>query len=787
MKKACFFISILLLSIRVCSQNDFAVLKVLINDEQTGLSISNATLLVKENNVQLRSDQQGEIRMALEFGSYTFIVSHNDYQVRILRTMIQSDSLLVMQLRAFDKSIIIDEITIEEKRPLKNNLIGTGIEMLESATLGTIPAMGGEKDLCRSLALLPGIQTASEGSSNLVIRGGNPDQNLMLINDFPLYQTHHFFSMVSAVNPLLINQVQVYKSGFPANYGGKVSSVIKVTNKTSDNKKFHTEGDIGLLSSNILVSTPLVKDKLSVLICGRRTYLDLVARPFKNFLGNITFNFSDLYISADWKISSKNNINLFGYSCSDVYKDLYDNNTTGKVESNNIRNWDNQLSGLSWSYESGAFNNHFSAGRSTYQMNIIHKDPIDSASYHEKTLQSNLENYLISDRLNYQINKNLSCETGIQFDYFDLNPATCIISTGNTISSRNTIDSQQFNTTSLWLSANISHKSFDAQIGWRGSMQFFSAKSYFSSEPRIALKYSLSKIMSFKASYARMSQPLHLLSNNGLGLPVDLWIGPKESRQPIKADHWSIGLYRTGIYKNQTYELSIESYFKTTKNLISYLDGYNSAIFTPDTEVNNSYQLQDILTQGKGLSYGIELLIEKKSGSLTGWISYTWSKSLNAFNAFENGTWYNSNYDRPHNLSVTGSYKLKAGWNINFSFSLMSGQPFSFPVSVYPSENYNLINSKPIDKVISSNPVYIYDQRNNIRLKTFHKIDLGIKKQLKQKGRYNHWIEFSLYNAYNYPNSTYGELRDYPYSNRIEVVSVSLFPIIPGISYSFRF
>ena len=787
MKFIFFVVFLAMLRVHVFAQNDFAVLTIRVSDEQTGLPVTGATLVLKETSVQFNSDKQGELKMALEFGLYHIVVSHNDYHPRIINCLIQSDTIINVAMNTFDKSVVIEEITINEKRPLKVNMIGTGIEMLESDKIGMIPTLGGEKDLIRSLALLPGIQTASEGSSNLVVRGGNPDQNLLLFNELPLYQTNHLFSMVSSVNPMLIDQVQVYKSGFPANYGGKTSSVVKVTTKLPDNKRFHVEGDIGLLSSNLLVSLPLLKNKLSVMACGRRTYLDLAARPFKNLLGNITFNFSDIYLSADWMISPKSKMFLFHYANSDVYKDLYDDQVSRKEISKNIRNWGNQLSGISWSFDSGSLTNYLSIGHSAYQMSITHKDSPDSVSYYERTLHSDLVNMLIVNRLGFKLNKYFTCEAGLQLDYFHLRPATYIYRSITDTSDMSRIESQRFYAAATWLSVDYTYKAFDLRIGCRGSALLYTSNPFFSSEPRIALRYALSKDKSIKASYARMFQPLHSLSNNGLGLPVDLWIGPDKNREPIVANHWSLGFYKNGIFKNKSYEFSIESFLKTTQNTISYLDGYSSAIFTSDTDVDSQFKLDDILTKGKGLSYGIELMLEKKEGPLTGWISYTYSKSLNAFESFENFSWYNSNYDRPHNLSIAGFYQLKAGWNFNFNFSLISGQPFSFPAAIYPSVAYNLIDSKPVYYGVFSNPEYIYRERNNIRLKTFHKIDLGFKKQFRHRGRYHHWIEFSIYNLYNYPNSTYGEIRNHPYSNRIEVVSVSLFPIIPGISYGFRF
>jgi hypothetical protein len=779
------FLLVLVSPLFVFPQNNFSIVKLLVSEKQTNLPLSGTDVIVKEINKHFTSDVSGIVKMALIPGKYTFEINQDDFLTKIVDATICGDTSMAIRLQSIDKILIIEEINVFEKKQLKNSWVETGVEFMTSKSINAIPVMGGEKDLVKSLALLPGMQTSSEGTSNLVVRGGNPDQNLFLLNGLPLFQTNHFFSMVSAVNPMLINQVQVYKSGFPANYGGRISSVVDMTTKTPDMDTIHGEGDIGLLSTKLMISAPVVKNKLSVMLGGRRTYLDLVARPFKDQLGNITFNYTDLSFLANWKVSEKNIIMVFTSYSQDNYMDIYEDKTTKKEESNNRKSWDNVLSGLQWDYNSRDFSNQMKVGYSGYKMKISNSYDIDSLNKTETIFHSQLQYIVLSDRMNFEFSSTIIIDAGFQLEDYRLIPATINYTGSDSSYSQERIENYSFQSSTVWGSVNFTLSKLKANAGIRGTMNFYNGSSFFIPEPRVNIQYLLSENSSIKASYTRISQPLHLLSNTGLGLPVDLWIGSNQNRKPLISNQWALGYNSSLLIDNLKYEFSVEGYYKTTENLVSYRDGYSSTVFTSENYLKEPGYLEKILSYGRGKSYGLELMIEKKEGNFTGWISYTLSKSRNSFSDFETGKWFNSPYDRPHNFSVVGSYKLKKGWDLNFSFSLLSGQPFTFPEAVYSMNAFDMLTSKAHNDLVA--PIYINSVRNGIRLKTFHKLDIGVMKQLKSRKHFSHWLELSVYNVYNRKNSTYGFLQDNSHLNRLDVVSVSLFPIIPSISYGFRF
>ncbi|MBN1181583.1 MAG: TonB-dependent receptor plug domain-containing protein [Bacteroidales bacterium] len=781
-----FFLTLILLTLFFCisAQNNFSLVDFQVTDNETGLSLPNVQVKVVEVSKVFNSSELGQVKMALPNGTYRFAITHDDYQSSIKTFVILNDTTISIALKSFEKSVLIEEVNVMENRIFKYNTLETGTELLSSKTILSLPVMAGEKDLVKSLSLLPGMQTTGEGSANLVVRGGNPDQNLFLINGVPMYQTNHFFSMVSTINPLLVDHVKVYKSGFPANYGGRISSIIDIETKTPHMDSIHLDGDVGLISSKLVASIPIIKNKLVIMGSLRRTYLDLVARPFVSDLGNVTFNFTDASFQANWKITPFNEIQFFNYYSRDNFMDIY-KQKSGIEEISNLNRYDNLLAGFEWEVKKEKFENNLTIGCSTYGKDIS-KEIIKDTSYTENShFITKLENILLTNNLSYKISEVAYILAGFQVERIRLKPAEMRFENVLEQYNQTRINELLMLNGAVWGTVNYSFKKLRASFGFRENIYHTNQTTYPIFEPRINLLYELSSSSSIKSSYSKSSQPLHLLSNNGLGRPVDLWLGADSIRMPMVASQWSVGYYNAFKLDKLDYEFSCEAYVKTTDHLISYRDGFSSSNFTRTNYLESTLFINEILTYGKGIAYGLEVLIEKKEGALTGWLSYTLSKSKNQFAEFENGSWFNSTFDRPHNFVVAGNYCLPNNWELNLSFNVMSGQPFTLPIALYTQSKFDMLSSKAL--VYNVQPIYINSERNSIRLKTFHKLDIGFKKQLKSRKKFSHWIEFSIYNVYNRKNSTYGYVRDYSGTNEIKVISVSLFPIIPSISYSFSF
>ena len=782
------------------AQNNFYLVTLTHIDEETGLPIKNSMLKVKEIDKSFHSNNNGTIKLALSPGTYGFISSSDNFKSSINTFAIHSDTIISIKLKSYYRNILIDDVDVMDSYRSKLNSAETGIEFINSKTIQTMPSLAGEKDIVKSLALLPGIQIASEGSSDLIVRGGNPDQNLFLLNGIPMYQTNHLFSILSAVNPYFIDDIKVYKSGFGANYGGRVSSIVDMKTKLPSTDSTQFFGEIGLISTKLTFSTPVVKNKLAFMVGVRRTNLDLFAKPFKEWLGNTTFNFYDLSFLANWKINNAQNIKLFQNYSRDNFKNATGTNTSTEKTSDQY-NWLNQITGIEWLIKKQKIENCFKLGYSGYGMNKDYVLKTDSTITESQTLTSTLKNIVVANDATFTLTARSSINTGLQIEQYRLNPANIQWNFDQHKINQVRINESTLMSGFIYGAYIFKYKQINGNVGLRGGMYMANDKNYLSLEPRLNFKYDLPNYASIKASYSRTSQPLHLLSNNGLGLPMDLWIGISDWIQPIIADQLAIGFLKNFNFKNSVYEFSSEAYFKQIKNIICYRDGYSSSYLTNIDNTISHSTLNEILTFGNGTAYGLELMLEKKEGVFTGWISYTLSKAKNSFAEFEGGTPFNSPYDRPHNLSIVGNYQLKNNWTFNFTFSLLSGQPFTAPIAIYPWNSFDEYTSKPNDyyepatvnpwgnpiSAFFNYPKYIYSERNGFRLKTFHKLDIGFRKKLKSRNNYNHWIELGAYNVYNRKNTAYGHLQFSGYMQKVEVVSVSLFPIIPSINYGFRF
>ena len=660
----------------------------------------------------------------------------------------------------------------------------------------SLPVLLGEQDIMKTIQLLPGVQSGSEGSSGLYVRGGGPDQNLILLDGVPVYNASHLFGFFSVFNADAINSVQLIKGGFPARYGGRLSSVIDIRMKEGNNKEFHGEGSIGLISSKLSLEGPIIKDKTSFIVSARRTYIDLLARPLIKAAARSTgsegtggYYFYDVNAKVNHKINESNRIYLSGYFGDDRFyantKETYLNNGVENIyDSENSLNWGNVITALRWnSIINDKLFSNTTLRYSRYRFNVgFSEKTTETSSSGTKENEfsfnyfSGIEDWSGNVDFDFVPNPNHYIKFGIGNTYHTFRPGVNQFKSNEGTSAIDTT----FGSSNLFAhEANVYIEDdlkvgelLKFNIGLHASAFLMNKKTYYSLQPRFSGRYLLDETMSLKASYARMTQFLHLLTNTSIGLPTDLWVPATDKIAPQTSDQIAIGVAKT--VKKQ-YEVSLEGYYKWMNNLIEYKDG--ASFFGSETD------WQDKVESGKGWSYGGELLIEKKQGKTTGWIGYTLSWTNRQFEEINFGEVFPYKYDRRHDIGIAvthkfDKYKDRKGrdkWiDVGMVFVYGTGNATTLGLERYRSNDNGFFGSEVVH----------IDGRNNYRMPNYHRLDLGVNIHTKKKRGERTW-SFGVYNAYSRQNPFF---LFFGYENNQRVLKqISLFPVLPSFSYNFKF
>jgi hypothetical protein len=656
-----------------------------------------------------------------------------------------------------------------------------------------MPVVLGEVDVIKSLLLLPGVTNAGEGASGFNVRGGGADQNLILLDEATIFNSSHVFGFFSVFNPDAIKDLKLYKGGIPANFGGRVSSVLDIYQKDGSSKGFHMNGGIGLISSRLLLEGPLVKDKGSFLIGGRSSYGHLFLKLSEEQKNNSVY-FYDLNAKLSYKLDPNNNLFLSGYFGRDVFSL---NKSFTNIYGNSILN-------LRW--------NHLFSDKLFSNLSLIYSDyyyglDLDFVGF---KWDSGIKNYNIKYDFKNYISDKFKLNYGVNAIYYDFNPGTIKPSNSESGINFDQLDKKYAFEPSLYVSATQEvSKRLSLTYGLRYSLfyrlgsstvniyennspvtfntdlqiyekaiptgtKFYNKneviQSYDNLEPRFSASYQLNDAQSIKASYNRMTQYLQLISNTSSPTPLDVWLPSDNFIKPQIADQVALGYFRN--FKNDNYSLEVETYYKKVKNRLDYIDG-------ADLIANKA--IEQIILNGQLRSYGLEVMLRKNKGKLNGWISYTLSKSEQQTpgrNAEESGinsgNWYNSNFDKLHNVAVTSSYNLNEKWSFGANFALQTGQPTSFPNGQYEYLGINVPS---------------YGLRNENRLPTYHHLDISATltpRKNKDRNWKGEWV-FSVYNLYNRKNAASINFRQNADSGNNEAVKTSIFGIVPAVSYNFKF
>ncbi|MDR2956336.1 MAG: TonB-dependent receptor [Prevotella sp.] len=759
MKRAIAFSYMIMICIFSFSQNG-KIVHGKVKDAVTGEDIIGATVISKGNTAGIFSNNYGFYSITFSVGEIRLSCSMMGYEEYNTSLTLRKDTTVNIFLKPHDKQL--DDVIIYAA---KGKSIGQ--YNLSAQQIKQVPAIGGEPDVMKVLQMLPGVMSGNDGANNLSVRGGSHWQNLVLLDEAIVYNPNHALSFLSVFNSDAINHVDLYKSYIPLSYGGRLSSVMDIRMNEGNNKQFGMRGGLGLIASKLTVESPIVKDRVSFIISGRYgnpgKIIDLMDKSqlFGNKITDLSgtqVDFYDVNAKVNAQVNSKNKIYLSFYKSKDNFK------ATALIDDYSM-NWGNTTGTFRWnSIVTDKINMTNTLCYSDYFYKYKHF--ADGRNY---KWDSNMQLYSLKNNWDYYLSNHLNVVAGLNVDYFRTEPGR--IDRINGQSNIEPYSMEERKSADIALHVELRYKINDLwniNGGLRYSANhsfkndYLNKKTYLNPEPRFELAYSPDRATSFSAAFNVTNQNMHLLSNSSVGIPSDIWVPVNEKLRPSTSYQTSLG-YKRSLF-DKGYSFSVEGYYRNTKNIIDYKD--NADIF-----LNN--QIEGQLEKGWADSYGLEMYFSKNVGDLTGWVSYTLSKSRNHIKAVNNGKGYAPVYDRPHDLKTSLSYRLHPNWSVSGAFTLRSGMNVTLPVGSY---------------VYQGVVFYEYSQRNGYRAPLYHQLDLSLSYRPKTKKRWkSEWV-LGIMNVYNRKNifSMYAG-RDKDDINKTNASKMYLYGILPSVSYNFKF
>jgi hypothetical protein len=744
-----------------------------LKDSASGEQLIGVVIGVKEiPTTGVSTNEYGFYSLTLNEGNYTLLYNYLGYKADSIKISLHQNIKQNVRLASVGSSL--QEVKIQGTKSDANvTSAQTGMVTLNVKEISKIPVFFGEKDIMKTVEMVPGVVSSGEGNSGFYVRGGASDQNLILLDEAPVYNAYHLLGFFSVFNSDAIKDVTLYKSGMPAQYGGRLASVEDIRMNDGNDQTYHISGGVGLISSRLNFEGPIKKGKGSFLISGRRTYADLFLKLSNNAaLKNSSLYFYDFNLKANYTLGDKDRIYLSGYFGKDA---LGADNLFGI-------NWGNATATLRWNHIFGA---KLFCNTSLIFSNYNYDISLTAASLNIG-IQSTIQDWNLKQEYQYYPNSKNKIIFGFNSIYHTIVP-------GNIVSNSSSINSTDIQTRYAWENAIFASDEFKASerlkfvAGIRltsfsllGPGTFYTyntagvatdsakytsgqfAKTYINPEPRFNANYSLNEFSSIKASYDRNVQNLHLLSNSTSSNPTDLWIPSSNNVKPEIADQFSIGYYRN--FKDNTYEFSVETYYKLMQNQIDYRDG---AQLTLNTQVESE------LLYGQGHSYGVELFFKKKFGKLTGWVGYTLSKTELQIPGINNDSWYPARQDITNDIDLVLIYNINDRWSVSGTFVYNTGYPVTFPSGKYE---------------INGNVLYYYTSRNGYRMPDYDRADVGVTFKGKKHPRFQGEWSLSVYNVYDRWNAYSITFQQNPNNpQETQALLTSLFGVIPSVSYNFKF
>ena len=789
MAKLYFLTLFLIYSYSLFGQESF-ILSGYITDVETNEKLIGVNVLLPALNLGTTTNEYGFYSISIPNGDQELLFSYLGFKNFTENINLLEDKILNIKL--FPEVELLEEVVVKDNLELINlRSPQMSVNSLAINTIKKMPAALGEVDIIRSITLLPGVTNGGEGASGFNVRGGAVDQNLILLDEAIIFNSSHLFGFFSVFNPDAIKDIKLFKGGIPANYGGRVSSVLNIYQKDGNSNDFSAEGGVGLISSRLLLEGPLKKEKGSFLIGGRSSYVHLFLPLIESVKDNKAY-FYDLNTKVSYTINTKNNLYLSGYFGRDVFdiSNLF-NNAYG-----------NSVANFRW--------NHLFSNQLFSNLSLIYSDydyRLDF-SFADFEWNSSIINMNLKYDFKHYLSEKIKLEYGLNSIYYKFDPGLIEPTKEdssiqvNKLTDKYAIESSlytginyQFSPkTSIQLGARLSNfirlgqklNTYvnDNPLLYNSALKIYQGseptgkidysrgtvlKNFLYLEPRLAFAYQNRPSQSFKMSYNRMVQYLHLISNTNSPTPIDIWAPSGKFIDPQILDQFALGYFKT--FNSNRYNLEFEVFHKLIQNRLDYIDG---------AELIANDAIEQVLLAGEAKAKGIELLVRKNEGKLTGWIAYTLSRSeqrtpgrTSSEVGINNGDWYFTPYDKTHDISITTTYALNKKWDFNANFLYQTGQPITYPEAQYQFMNFSIPN---------------YETRNSSRLPNYHRLDLSAiyNPNRKDKTFSGQWV-FSVFNAYNRQNAANIRFQKNIDTGQNEAVRLSIFGIIPSVTYNFKF
>ncbi|MBR4689141.1 MAG: TonB-dependent receptor [Bacteroidales bacterium] len=769
MKKIYSVIVLLYISLSLVAQ-EFTI-NGTVRDSQSGAELVGASVSVVGTAIGTFTNGKGQYSLSLPKGSYTIEYSYLGYKDNSFS--IQLNDNMRKNVRLVSSAINIDNVVVTSKAQDYNiSSTQVGAQTLSMQEIKMVPVLFGENDVLKTLQLMPGVKSAGEGGSGYYVRGGGADQNLILLDDAPVYNASHMMGMFSVFNGDAIKDANLYKGSMSAEYGGRLSSVLDVTMQEGNRETFHGQGGIGTISSRVELEGPIQKDKSSYLIAGRRTYADIFLKLRRDSsLRQTKLHFYDVNYKVSDVINEKNKIELSGYMGRDVFKfrDMFGMDGGNITATLAFTHLSSEKTKLVSSLVFSRFNSKLSMDMAMADMSLV-------TGITDVNWKGDCEYRMTDNTLHFGGNvtyhtffpgelKTSMVENPIKLENKKALEANVYIDNSQNI--RDVLKLQYGVRFSNFIGLgpstvydyNDEHEKIDSVSYKRGECVSY----YPNVEPRLSANFRLNETSSVKASYTRTCQFVHLIQSSTVAMPTDYWMPSSNTVKPQTCSQVSVGYFRN--FNENMYESSVEVYYKKMNNQIDYENGTNLYL---------NVDLEAYLLYGHSRSYGLELFVKKELGDLTGWISYSLSKSEKQFQGINSGAWYPVRYDRTHDVSIVLMYDLNEKWKVSATWVYSTGDAVTYPSGKY---------------TIDGETVSYYTERNGYRMPAYHRMDLGATYLTSKTERFESQLAFSIYNVYNRKNAymIYFEPVDEEHPEVLQAVKITLFPIIPSVSWNFKF
>ena len=730
--------------------------------DKSNVGLPQAHIFINPDSIYTLTDNQGRFETSLESGLKKISISYVGYKTVNKTLLLKSDTSLFINLEV--EASLLNEVVITAGRYSNEDLLNStrvSMHVLTQADVESIPVLGGEADVIKTLQLLPGVLRGIEGSSDMFVRGGTADQNLVMLDDVPIYNTSHLMGFVSVFNPDVLNKVEAMNGGFPARYGGRLSSILNVQTVSDIPEKTRVSGDIGLIASRLSITQPLIKDKLAIHLAGRRTYIDQVAKILNR---DMPYYFYDVNGKVVYRPTSHDEVTISYYGGDDVLSIYRDRNGDGDGNRTMFDSGNNSQS-VHWDHRKvDSFQKtRLSFYRSRYRYNV-------SNSFEDNRLAA------VSDILDYGASLKWTSDSiksgqiKLGFDWAQHQVSPSVLSTSGFLAEfveSSASRGRLMHEGGTFAEYEFTYKPFAVNVGVRTSFAVVENKKYVFPEPRLSARYELNEQQSLKFSYSRMVQYLHRIANSAITSPTDIWY-PVTNKIKPQAGHQFAMAWQTYQSQHKIY-FSIESYYKAMDNLIGFEEGTNLFLNT---------DFASRLISGQGRAFGAEVLLKKESGKLTGWISYTLSWTKRQFDELNNGNWFYSRYDRRHNGAIVVQYRFHPRWAVSGVFEYISGSRFTPVVGQYLVFAPSLTGGDLIP---------LFTGVNEVKLSDSHRLDLGLKFISKSQKQFQWEIFAGVYNVYNRANPIGIIIEQNEQTGELQYLQPGLFGLLPFISYGFKF